>query len=77
MADHKEKQQTSTTKSNESSNGKRSHSTNSRSNEDDNNNTSQTKRPRIELEQTGYGRELVPEMLMGATDIYDSELMFL
>jgi len=77
MAEHKEKQQTSTTKSSESSNGKRSHSTNSRSNEDDNNNTSQTKRPRIELEQTGYGRELVPEMLMGATDIYDSELMFL
>jgi hypothetical protein len=79
MAEQKEKQQSSTTtKNNEtSSNGKRSHSTNSRTNEDDNNNTSQTKRPRIELEQTGYGRELVPDMLMGATDIYDGELMFL
>jgi len=79
MAEQKEKQQTSTTKNNESSNGKRSHSTNSRNNEDSNNNTntSQTKRPRIELEQTGYGRDLVPEMLMGATDIYDGELMFL
>jgi len=77
MAEQKEKQQTSTPKSNESSNGKRSHSTNSRNDDDSNNNTSQTKRPRIELEQTGYGRELVPEMLMGATDIYDGELMFL
>jgi chromobox protein 1 len=78
MAEQKEKQQSSTTtKSNETSNGKRSHSTNSRTNEDDNSNTSQTKRPRIELEQTGYGRDLVPEMLMGATDIYDGELMFL
>ncbi len=83
MAEQKEKQQTSstttttTTKNTDTSNGKRSHSTSSRTNEDDNNNTSQTKRSRIELEQTGYGRELVPEMLMGATDIYDGELMFL
>ena len=81
MAEQKEKQPTSTTatatKSSETSNGKRTHSTNSRTNDDDNNNTSQPKRPRIELEQTVYGRELVPEMLMGATDIYDGELMFL
>jgi len=75
----KEKKQattTSTTKTSETSNGKRSHSTNSQIDEE-NNNTSQTKRPRVELEQTGYGRELVPETLMGATDIYDGELMFL
>jgi hypothetical protein len=38
---------------------------------------SPTKRARIEYEQTGYNRSLVPEMLMGATDIYDGELMFL
>jgi len=80
MGNQKEKQQatttTTTTKSSETSNGKRSHSTNSHIDEE-NNNTSQTKRPRIELEQTGYGRELVPETLMGATDIYDGELMFL
>ena len=77
MAEQKEKQQSSTTKTSETSNGKRAHSTSSRNNEDDNSNTSQTKRPRVELEQTGYGRDLVPEMLMGATDIYDGELMFL
>jgi hypothetical protein len=79
MAEQKEKQQATTSsssKSSETSNGKRSHSTNSRTNED-NNNSSQTKRSRIELEQTGYGRDLVPETLMGATDIYDGELMFL
>jgi hypothetical protein len=69
MAQQKEKQQTSI------SNGKRSHSTNSSN--DTNNDTSSTKRPRIEYEQTGYSRNLVPEMLMGATDIYDGELMFL
>jgi len=73
----KEKQQTSTSKTNETSNGKRSHSTNNNTDEDNNNNTSQTKRSRIELEQTGYGRDLVPDTLMGATDIYDGELMFL
>jgi len=70
MAEQKEKQQASI------SNGKRSHSTNNNTDEV-NNNTSPTKRPRIELEQTGYNRGLVPEMLMGATDIYDGELMFL
>jgi hypothetical protein len=69
MAQQKEKQQTSI------SNGKRSHSTNSSN--DANNDTSSTKRPRIEYEQTGYNRNLVPESLMGATDIYDGELMFL
>jgi len=41
------------------------------------NDTSSTKRPRVEYEQTGYSRDLVPETLMGATDIYDGELMFL
>jgi len=83
MAEQKEKQQTTTTttpkKNNDTSNGKRSHSTNSHTDEENNNNnnTSQTKRPRVEFEQTGYGRKLVPETLMGATDIYDGELMFL
>jgi hypothetical protein len=67
MAEQKEKQQTSTP------NGKRSHTNSS----EVNNNTSPTKRPRIELEQTGYNRGLIPETLMGATDIYDGELMFL
>ncbi|CAF0936264.1 unnamed protein product [Rotaria sordida] len=72
MAEQKEKQQTSTP------NGKRSHSsTTNDTNEVNNNSTSPTKRPRIELEQTGYNRGLIPEMLMGATDIYDGELMFL
>jgi hypothetical protein len=66
MAGEKEKQRTSI------SNGKRSHSNN-----EDNNNTSSTKRARVEYEQTGYNRGLVPAMLMGATDIYDGELMFL
>jgi len=65
MAEQKEKQQTPT------SNGKRSLTN------EVNNNTSSTKRPRVEYEQTGYNRGLVPEMLMGATDIYDGELMFL
>ncbi|CAF1070082.1 unnamed protein product [Adineta steineri] len=69
MAEQKEKQQTPTT------NGKRSHS--NISTDEVNNNSSPTKRPRIELEQTGYNRGLVPETLMGATDIYDGELMFL
>ncbi len=68
MAEQKEKQQTSV------SNGKRPHSSNTN---EDTNNTSSTKRPRVEYEQTGYARDLVPEMLMGATDIYDGELMFL
>ncbi len=82
MAEQKEKKEkqqtsTSTSKTNETSNGKRSHSTNNNTDEDNNNNTSQTKRSRIELEQTGYGRNLVPDTLMGATDIYDGELMFL
>lgn len=69
MAEQKEKPQTPV------SNGKRSHSTANSS--DETNNTSSTKRPRVEYEQTGYARSLVPEMLMGATDIYDGELMFL
>ena len=91
MAEQKEKQQISTAKSNETSNGKRSHSasnnnnntdednSNNNRNKNDNNNNadSQTKRPRIEFEQTGYNRGLEPEVLMGATDIYDGELMFL
>jgi len=68
MAEQKEKQQTPV------SNGKRSQSNNNTS---EDNNTSSTKRPRVEYEQTGYNRGLVPEMLMGATDIYDGELMFL
>jgi hypothetical protein len=66
MAEQKEKQQSS------ASNGKRSNNSS-----EVNNNTSSTKRPRVEYEQTGYSRGLVPEMLMGATDIYDGELMFL
>lgn len=65
MAEQKEKQQTPV-----------SSSKRSLSNEVNNNSTS-TKRSRIEYEQTGYNRGLVPEMLMGATDIYDGELMFL
>jgi hypothetical protein len=69
MTEQKEKQQTSV------SNGKRAHS--STNNTEDNTNVSPTKRPRIEYEQTGYNRGFVPEMLMGATDIYDGELMFL
>jgi hypothetical protein len=69
MTEQKEKQQTSV------SNGKRAHSNNTST--EDNTNTSPTKRPRIEYEQTGYNRGLLPEMLMGATDIYDGELMFL
>jgi len=87
MAEQKEKQQTSV------SNGKRSQSNNNNNNNEDkdkddkddkdkdkdkdNNNTPSTKRARVEYEQTGYNRGLVPEMLMGATDIYDGELMFL
>ena len=70
MAAQKEKQQTSTLSN------KRSHSITS-TDEVNNNTTSPTKRPRIELEQTGYHRGLAPETLMGATDIYDGELMFL
>ncbi|CAF0986615.1 unnamed protein product [Adineta ricciae] len=70
VAEQKEKQETST------SNGKRSHSIAS-TDEVNNNSTSSTKRPRIEIEQTGYHRGLLPEKLMGATDIYDGELMFL
>jgi len=87
----KEKEQATSSKPSERFNGKRSQSTNSQTDEDNNNkknsngsssnnnnnNTSQTKRRRIEFEQTGYARELVPETLMGATDIYDNELMFL
>jgi len=57
-------------------NGKRSLST-ANSNDDEENSTPSTKRGRIEYEQTGYSRGLVPETLMGATDIYDEELMFL
>jgi len=68
MAEQKEKQQTPV------SNGKRSHST---SNNTENQDNTSTKRPRVEYEQTGYNRGLLPEMLMGATDIYDGELMFL
>jgi len=71
MAEHKEKQQTPV------SNGKRSHPTNNTSSTEESNHASPTKRPRVEYEQTGYNRGLVPEMLMGATDIYDGELMFL
>lgn len=79
-------------KSNEKSNvRKRSHSNTSKTSHEENqqsktnSNTTNTntddsgqpKRARIELEQTGYGRGLTPEALMGATDIYDGELMFL
>jgi len=77
MAEQKEKQQTSTSKSSETPNGKRSHSTTSNNTDEDSRNTSQTKRPRIEFDQTGYARGLIPDVLMGATDIYDGELMFL
>lgn len=69
MAEQKEKQQAPTP------NGKRAHSNSSAS--ESTKDTPSTKRPRIELDQTGYARGLVPEMLMGATDIYDGELMFL
>ena len=48
----------------------------SRSNDNPNEN-SPKKRARIEYEQTGYYRGLIPDMLLGATDIYDGELMFL
>ena len=71
MAEEKERQQKST------SNGKRSLSSKSTDENDHGDNASPAKRPRIELEQTGYHRGLVPESLMGATDIYDGELMFL
>ncbi|CAF3425520.1 unnamed protein product [Rotaria socialis] len=53
---------------------------NNKSNSDgdkNNNNTSSAKRPRIEYEQTGYARGLQPDAFLGATDIYDEELMFL
>ena len=66
MAEQKAKQ-ASTNSSN-----KRSH-TGSKTDESD----EPTKRPRIEYEQTGYSRGYIPEKLMGATDIYDGELMFL
>lgn len=69
MAEQKEKQQTPV------SNGKRSLSSEVNNNNDSN--ITSTKRPRVEYDQTGYNRGLVPEMLMGATDIYDGELMFL
>ena len=71
MTEQKEKQQAAAA----SSNGKRAQSNNTST--DDNSNASPKKRPRIEYEQTGYNRGLTPEMLMGATDIYDGELMFL
>lgn len=61
---------------NNNSSSNNNSSTNNNHNNNDNN-TSQTKRRRIEFEQTGYARDYVPEMLMGATDIYDNELMFL
>ncbi|CAF0751544.1 unnamed protein product [Adineta ricciae] len=85
MAEQKEKQQTSNTKTNETSNRKRSRSTSGthknsdddRKNNNNNSNSSQTKRPRVEYNETGYGRGLVPAELIGATDIYDGELMFL
>ena len=74
MAEQKEKQATTSS----SSTNKRTHSTNQKNDETSENGTSSpTKRARIEFEQTGYNRGLVPEMLMGATDIYDGELMFL
>ncbi|UJR33540.1 hypothetical protein I4U23_020982 [Adineta vaga] len=82
-----------TSKPSETSNGKRSRSTssNNKNSDDDsnsnnnnnnnntntNNHTSKTKRSRVEFEETGYGRGLEPDTLMGATDIYDGELMFL
>lgn len=69
MAEQKDKPQTPV------SNGKRSHST--ANNSDDSTMTPSTKRPRVEYDQTGYARGQIPEMLMGATDIYDGELMFL
>ncbi|CAF1601779.1 unnamed protein product [Didymodactylos carnosus] len=34
------------------------------------------RRPRVELEQTGYSRGQIPEKIMGATDVH-GELMFL
>lgn len=73
MAEQKSKQNSSN-----SNNNKRTHST-SKSSENhlDQDNESPSKRPRVEYEQTGYNRGLVPEKLMGATDIYDGELMFL
>ncbi len=70
MTEQKEKQQAAA-----ATNGKRAHSNNTST--DDNSTASPKKRPRIEYEQTGYNRGLAPEMLMGATDIYDGELMFL
>lgn len=76
IAEQKEKEK----EKQHTSNVKRSHSNNNTNDNDTdevNNNNSPTKRPRIEVEQTGYHRGLVPEMLMGATDIYDGELMFL
>lgn len=73
MAEQKDKQQTNSTSSN-----KRTHSASQKPDETSENETnSPVKRARIEFEQTGYSRGLVPEMLMGATDIYDGELMFL
>ncbi|CAF0727376.1 unnamed protein product [Adineta ricciae] len=87
MAEQKEKQQASHTKTNETSNSKRSRSTSGthknsdddskNNNNNNNNNSSQTKRSRVEYNETGYGRGLVPAELIGATDIYDGELMFL
>lgn len=70
MAEQKEKQQQQPTNKRSQSNSKTDES-------HDQEKSSSTKRPRIEYEQTGYNRGLVPEMLMGATDIYDGELMFL
>ncbi|CAF1236448.1 unnamed protein product [Didymodactylos carnosus] len=42
----------------------------------DQTNSQSAKRPRIELEHTGYSRQQTVEKIMGATDIY-KELMFL
>jgi len=73
----KRSQSTNSQTDEDNNNKKNSNGSSSNNNNNNNNNTSQTKRRRIEFEQTGYARELVPETLMGATDIYDNELMFL
>ena len=71
------------TRASESSNRKRSNSSSHKHTDDEDqknatkNTDSTIKRTRVEFEQTGYARGMIPEKFLGATDMYDGELMFL
>jgi hypothetical protein len=77
IAEQKQQARSSTSKVNEGSTRKRTQSDHQKKADEEKKDRSDTKRSRINFEQTGYHRGLVPDRLMGATDIYDGELMFL